>query len=72
MPSEATFSRYYNKLSETDEPETLVNNFLNQCINFGLLNTETMAIDVSKREVYERAKPRSKIDKENYFTPAPP
>ncbi|WP_308812581.1 transposase [Halanaerobium saccharolyticum] len=69
VPSESTFSRYYSKLSETDELEILMNNLLDQCIDFDLLDTETMAIDASKLEAYERAKPRSKIDKENSFTP---
>jgi len=69
VPSEATFSRYYSKLSETDELEILMNNLLDQCIDFDLLDTETMAIDASKLEAYERAKPKSKIDKENNFTP---
>jgi len=69
VPSEATFSRYYSKLSESDELEILMNNLLDQCIHYDLLDTETIAIDASKLEAYERAKPRSKIDKKNSFTP---
>ena len=69
VPSEATLSRYYNKLSETEELESLMNNLLDQSMNLELLNFETMAIDASKLESYERAKPRSKIDKKNDFTP---
>jgi len=65
MISEATFSRYYNQLYETDELETLINNLLDQCIDFDLLNTETMAIKALKLEAYERARPRSKIVKKN-------
>jgi hypothetical protein len=69
MISEATFSRYYNQLYETDELETLINNLLDQCIDFDLLNTETMAIKALKLEAYERARPRSKIVKKNNPTP---
>ena len=69
VPSEATLSRYYQKLSETEELESLMNNLLDQSMNLELLNFETMAIDASKLESYERAKPRSKIDKKNDFTP---
>ncbi|MFW6281107.1 MAG: transposase [Halanaerobium sp.] len=69
VPSEATFSRYYSKLSETDELETLINNLLDQYIELDLLNTEIIAIEASKLEAYKRAKPRSKIDKKNNSTP---
>jgi transposase len=69
VPSEATFSRYYSKLSETDGLELLMNDLLDQSIELNLLDTDTMAVDASKLEAYERAKPKSKIDKENDFTP---
>ena len=49
--------------SETDGPEILMNNLLEQSIELDLLDTETIAIDTSKLEAYERANPRSKIDK---------
>ncbi len=66
-------------LSETDKLicilETIVekikpkSNRKPKCIDFDLLDTETMAIDVSKLEAYKRAKPRSKIDKKDNSTP---
>jgi len=48
VPSEATFSRYYNNLSETDGLELLMNNLLDQSIELNLLDTETMVIYASK------------------------
>ena len=46
-----------------------MNNLLDQSIELNLLETEIMAIDASKLEAYERAKPKSKIERENDFTP---
>ncbi|MGM0446511.1 MAG: transposase [Bacillota bacterium] len=55
VPSEATLSRYFKKLSEANELD--------------LLDLESIAIDASKLKSYERAKPKSQIDKENLDTP---
>lgn len=34
-----------------------------------LIDTETLAIDSTKLDSYERAKPRNKVDKKNHNTP---
>ncbi|PUU86011.1 MAG: transposase IS4 family protein [Halanaerobium sp.] len=41
VPSEATFSRYYKRLSETDGLELLMNDLLDQSIELNLLDTDT-------------------------------
>lgn len=69
VPSEATFSRYYNALSQNDYLEKLYLGFVNQANQLGLLNTEVIAIDATDLVSYERAKPKKKLDSNNPNTP---
>ena len=55
VPSEATFSRYYNRLTEVDSLENLFYDLVDQAIDLEIIDTETMAIDATKLESYERA-----------------
>ena len=68
-PSEATLCRYYNKLTETDSLENLFHKLIDQAIELNIIDTETLAVDSTKLESYERAKSKKQVDKENYFTP---
>ena len=69
LPSEATFSRYYNKLSESTLLENLYLQLLNKAIEMNLIDTEIVSIDSSALESYERAKPRKQVDINNPNTP---
>jgi len=69
VPSEATFSRYYAKLANSNSLRTLFYQLVDQAIEMEVIDTETLAIDATKLESYERAKPKSKVDKNNSNTP---
>lgn len=69
VPSEATLSRYFKKLSESNSLKELYIQLLSEANELDLLDLETIAIDASKLKSYERAKPKSQIDKENLNTP---
>ncbi len=69
VPSEATFSRYYSRLAEGHSLKNLFYQLVNQAIEMELIDTETLAIDATKLESYERAKSKKKVDKENPNTP---
>ena len=69
VPSEATLSRYFNKLSESDSLETILHNLLDKAHKMKIINPDTAAIDASKLDSYERAKPQSQVDKDNPNTP---
>jgi len=69
VPSEATFSRYYAKLANSNSLRTLFYQLVDQAIEMEVIDTETLAIDATKLESYERAKPKSKVDKDNPNTP---
>jgi len=69
VPSEATLSRYFKKLSESDSLETLYSKLLDKAHQMDIINPETAAIDASKLTSYERAKPQSQVDKDNPNTP---
>lgn len=69
IPSEATFCRYYQRLNYSDALNELYLELIDQAMELDLIDVETMAIDSTKLEGYERAKPKSKIDKNNPDTP---
>jgi len=69
VPSEATLSRYFKRLSKSNSLEELYIQLLSEANKLDLLDLETIAIDASKLKSYERAKPKSQIDKNNFNTP---
>ncbi|WP_083189741.1 transposase [Orenia metallireducens] len=69
IPSEANFSRYYNKLVEGTSLENFYLELLNKALKMNLIDIETVSIDSSALESYERAKPRKQIDINNPNTP---
>lgn len=69
VPSQATFSRYYNKLSQTEALEKLFYQMVSIAIKEETIDLESLAIDASKLESYERAVSKNKVDKENPLTP---
>ena len=69
VPSEATFSRYYNRLTEVDSLENLYYDLVDQAIDSEIIDTETLAIDATKLESYERAVSKKKVDKDDPSTP---
>jgi len=69
IPSEATMSRYFEKLSKSGCLEKLYLQLLDKANQLDLLDCKTTAIDASKLKSYERAKPKSHIDKNNFDTP---
>lgn len=68
-PSEATMSRYYNKISDDVSLEKLFYQLVDQAIDSDIIETNTLAIDSTKLESYERAKPKKKVKKDDYSTP---
>lgn len=69
VPSEATFSRYYSILSQTDYLERVYLGLVNRAIQLGLMETDVVAIDATDLTSYERAKPKKKLDLNNSDTP---
>ena len=69
VPSEATFSRYYSRLANSKSLKNLFFQLVDQAIEMELIDTETLAIDSTKLESYERAKPKKHVDKDNPLTP---
>lgn len=69
IPSEATFSRYYTKLSKDDKLETCYFGLVTRAIELGIMGTETIAIDATDLASYERAQPKKNLDLESTITP---
>ena len=69
VPSEATFSRYYTRLNKDGGLRELFDAMVDKAIKLDLVDTETVAIDATDLTSYERAKPKSKVDKNNSSTP---
>ncbi len=69
VPGEATLSRYFNKLAESDSLELIFQNLIEKAYKLDIIDPENIAIDASKLNCYERAKPKTKIDKDNPNTP---
>lgn len=58
VPSEATISRFLKVLSETDLLGQLHCALVEQAEQLGIIDTDSVAIDSSKVEAYEKSKPR--------------
>ena len=69
VPSEATLSRYFNKLAQSGSLELVFEDLIKKAYELDIIDPETIAIDASKLNCYERAKPKTKIDKDNPNTP---
>jgi transposase len=60
-PSQASFSRFFTKISKTKELEECFINTVNQAQKLGLITGENLAIDSTKIDAYEKPKPNSQI-----------
>ena len=60
-PSKSCFSRFYAKLAKSDCLEILFSSLVKQAEGMGLLDLNSVAIDASKVEAYEKSVPRKNI-----------
>lgn len=68
IPSEATFSRLIKKLAATDEVnktnsvlQEIFDNLVKNAKDMGLIDTECIALDSSKIDAYEKARPKKDL-----------
>lgn len=52
-------------MANSNSLKTLFNQLVDQAIEMKVIDTDTLALDAIKLESYERAKPKSKVDKDN-------
>lgn len=64
-PSESTFSRFIEKLSNTDVLEKTFHRMVCRAKNLGLIYGEHVAIDASKLDAFEHSVPKAKIPENN-------
>ena len=60
-PSTATLSRFFNKLSSTTALEKDFHALVKHAAELGMIKGDTVAIDSTKIDTYEKAKPKSKL-----------
>jgi len=68
LPRGATLRWYFNKLVESDNLELIFQKLMEKAYKIDIIDPKAIAIDASKLNCYERAKPKTKIDKENSNT----
>lgn len=61
VPSESTFSRFINKISDSSILEELFSKLVIKANDFGLVDGEHISIDSTKLNSYEASKPRKQI-----------
>ena len=61
VPSESTFSRFLNKLSDSQELEQLFHELVISAKEIGIVDGEHISIDSTKLNSYEAAKPKKDI-----------
>ncbi len=61
VPSEATFCRYYEKLTEDESLENIYLQMLQDALSIGLIDGKSVSIDATNLSAYERAKPKKQI-----------
>lgn len=61
VPSESTFSRFLNKLSDSEELEQLFHELVIAAKEISIINGEHISIDSTKLNSYEAAKPKKDI-----------
>ncbi|MDD3890124.1 MAG: transposase, partial [Syntrophomonadaceae bacterium] len=62
LPSIATFSRFYEQLSQSEVLSELFNKQVKTAESMGLLDTSSIAIDASKVDANEKSVPRKNIN----------
>lgn len=60
-PSESSFSRFFTKISKTKELEECFITTVKQAQNLGIITGENLAVDSTKIDAYEKAKPNSQL-----------
>ncbi|QUH19530.1 transposase [Alkaliphilus sp. B6464] len=61
VPSESTFSRFINRLTETEELENLFYQLVLQAKELNIVDGDHISIDSTKLDSYEAAKPKKSI-----------
>jgi len=61
VPSESTFSRFLNRLAETEELEKLFHQLVLRAKELNIVDGEHISIDSTKLDSYEAAKPKKSI-----------
>jgi len=64
-PSQATFSRFIEKLSNTNILEKTFNRMVSRAKSLGLIDGNHVSIDATKLDAFEHAVPKSKIPENN-------
>jgi len=62
VPSESTFSRFLDKLTQTDELEKLFHQLVIQAKELNIIDGSHVSIDSTKLDSYEAAKPKKSIN----------
>lgn len=60
-PSESTFSRFIDKLSESEELINLFYDLVKKAKELNIIDGESVSIDATKLDSFEKAKPKKKI-----------
>ncbi|WP_366922865.1 transposase [Metallumcola ferriviriculae] len=68
VPSEATFSRFLTKISESEDLQKLFHKLVIRAKELNIIDGETVAIDSTKMDAFESPKPHSKLT-DNGLTP---
>jgi hypothetical protein len=61
VPSESTFSRFLDKLAQTDELEKLFHELVIKAKELNIIDVDSVAIDSTKLNSYEASKPKKSI-----------
>ncbi len=61
VPSESTFSRFLNRLTETDELEKLFHQLVLEAKELNIIDGDHISIDSTKLDSYEAAEPKKSI-----------
>ncbi|WP_205665618.1 transposase [Anoxybacter fermentans] len=69
VPSEATFSRYFNILNENGFLQKIYFDLVDKAMELGLMDTKVIAIDATDLTSYERVKPKKKLNSDDPNTP---
>jgi len=68
-PSEATFSRYFAKLNDNGALDELFKELLVKASELKVIQADTVSVDSTKLESYERACPRNQLDENDDTQP---
>ena len=64
IPSEATFCRFFKKLTDTPDLQQVFDDLVQRAYSLGIIKGTEIAIDASKIDAYEKTVPRNKVIKD--------